>query len=229
MFGELARRGLTEDRGRRDHRGHVGRPQPPAREVHRRVVDVFQVDPRVREVRAIRERAQRHRLRRIAGADDLDRARALARLEDLAPRDQGPEDRVGEIGLGAHELTKRRERDDEHATRPRDPSRHVRALARQQVELTEKATFPVRGDDHLAAAIDTDDLGLALEHDDEVGSGIASPIQDVADRDRAHFTNCFELFQRALVEQRPGRGRSVFSSHRGHHHMCLALAPPPDA
>ena len=77
MLGELTDRRLPQQCGRRDHDRHVARTHTDVREVHRRVVDVFQVDPRVREPGAVRERPQGHRLGRVARTDDANGSRAL--------------------------------------------------------------------------------------------------------------------------------------------------------
>ena len=104
------------------------------------VVDVFEVDPGVRETRAVRERAQRHRLGRVARADDADRARAFARTQELAARDERAEDHVGELGLACSSAGGTSARS---IARTRPGLRHargeVRALAGEQVELAEEA------------------------------------------------------------------------------------------
>ena len=120
--------------------------------------------------RTVRERAQRHRLGRVARTDDADRARAFAGAEDLAPRDERAEDRVGEVGLRAHQLAERRERDDEHAPGLRDPcASGTRADRSAGSARRGSGAAPCVATTTSPRVVEADDLDLALEHDEEVG------------------------------------------------------------
>ncbi len=67
----------------------------------------------------------------------------------------------------------------------------------------------VRRDRDFAAVVDTNDLGLTFEHDDEVGSRITGAVQDVALGNGPNLADCFELLERALVEKGPRRRGGV--------------------
>ena len=105
MLGELAGCRVAQHPGRGDHHWRVAWPEPHVREQHVDIALALDVDPRVGETRPSRERPQRHRLARVAGADDPHCPRALSRAQDLPAGDEGRKDRVGEIRLAAHDAT----------------------------------------------------------------------------------------------------------------------------
>ena len=173
------------------------------REEHRRVVELLEVDPRVGKVVAARERAERHGLGRVPRADDADRARAGTAAQDLAPRDQRAEDRVGELGPGAHEIAEDRKLHGQDATRLRDPGRQERALLGEEAELADEAVRSVHHDDHVGAVALANDLDLAVEHHEEVPDRLTGPVQNVAGLDLADDADLSQLVDGRVVERDP--------------------------
>ena len=59
-----------------------------------------------------------------------------------------------------------------------DPARQVRPLAGEQVQLAQEPARAVAGDDRLAVGVAADDLGPAVQDDEEVVGRVARPVQE---------------------------------------------------
>ena len=119
VLGERRRRGAAQGLRGGDHRRDVLRGEPHAREQLVDVLGVLDVDPCVSQMRVLGERAQAHRLGRVARADDADRLGSISRAQHLAPREQRVEDRFGELRPAAHQAAKLGLADHEHPARLR--------------------------------------------------------------------------------------------------------------
>ena len=117
------------------------------------VLGVLDVDPGVRQTRVLGERAQAHRLGRVARADDPDRLRALPGSQELAARDERAEDRLGERRANAHQPAELGLLDHQHPPGLRDTAGQKAALAGQQGQLADEVARPERGDDDLLRAV----------------------------------------------------------------------------
>ena len=114
--------------------------------------------------------AQRHRLGRVARTDDADRARAFARAQDLAARDERAEDLVGQVAARLLITCRNVRRGDrEHAARlaTRARVRYARWPVRK-FSSPRKRPGPCVDDHDVAVDAVAHDLGLAFEHDEEV-------------------------------------------------------------
>jgi hypothetical protein len=203
---EISRRRAPHRVGRRDHRRQIAALEREALEQRLRVVGLLDVDPRVREVRVLGERAQRHRLGRIARSDDPDRLRALARAQDLAPREQRVEDRFGQFRATAHQAAELLLGDDEHAPALRHAAAERAALTRQQVQLADEAAAAVADDHHGVGAVAVDDLDVALEHDEQVIGGFTGFEQHLAGRDRPLYAEGRDLLELGSSQVAEGTG-----------------------
>ena len=84
-------------------------------------------------------------------------AAAPSAAKHLPASNEGPENRVGQFGLGAHQPAELVELHHQHAARLRDPRREVRPLTGQHVQLAEKGR-PARGHDRVTQ----EDLDVAV-------------------------------------------------------------------
>ena len=137
------------------------------------LLDVLDVDPLVGQTRVLCERAQAHRLGRVARADDADRLAALLRAQDLAARDKRVEDDVSQHRLGAEQPAKLGLCNHEHPARFGHPAPQRASLARQEIELAREAARAVVGDDGGLGVVEAGDLGPALEQHEQVVGGLA--------------------------------------------------------
>ena len=173
VLGERRRRGATQGLRGHDHRRDVLHAKPHAREQLVGLLDVLDVDPRVREMRVLRERAQAHRLRRVAGPDDADRLGSVLGAQDLAARDERVEDDFGQRRLGAEQPAKLGLRDHEHPARFRHATAQRAPLAGQEVELAREAARAIGGDHGGLGIIEAGDFGAALEQHEQVVGRLA--------------------------------------------------------
>ena len=142
-------------------------------------------------------------------------SRALAGLQQLAPRDERAEDRVRDRGF---ELISRRNSSGEIAsTRParRHARVEVRALPGQHVQLAEE---PARGRGSRRCTSPSRsaryDLDLALEDHEEVVRRRARAVEDVAGLDIALDTERCELRELGRAEGGTGDTREVGADDR---------------
>ena len=128
--------------------------------------------------------------RRIAGGEKREPTIRIAsapapRPEDLAPGEEGVEDRVREPGAHAHQAPELLLADDQHAAVLDDAAGQEPALACQQVQLAGEAAPPVARDHVGLVAVRPDDLGTAGEDHEQVVGGLAGFEQHLAGSDRA--------------------------------------------
>ena len=81
----------------------------------------------------------------------------------------------------------------QHPAPPTDAGREVRALSRQHVQLAEKSTRAMPGDQRLTIEIRTDDVDRAFENHEERIRLVARSIQGVACIDDTFFAERCQL------------------------------------
>ena len=127
--------------------------------------------------------------------------------QELAAGDQRAEDQVGEVGLGAHEPAELGGRDA--STRPGPVTRAVRQGRWPVSRFSSPRNRGRRRRDQrlcVVGPVGPDDLGLALEHHEEVVGVVAGPVQHLAGRrDRARCRTAASSADGGVGER---RGRS---------------------
>jgi len=131
-------------------------------------------------MRVLGKRAQAHRLRRVARANDADRLRADALAQDLAAREQRVEDRFSELRAPTQQSAELLLGDDEDAAGLRDTAAERAALPGQQVQLADEAAAAVGHDHDGIGAIAVYHLDVALEDHEEVVGGLTRGEQHFA-------------------------------------------------
>ena len=147
---------------------------------------VLEVDPRVGQVRAGREGPQRHGLLRVARPDD---AHGLGPLACRAAARGGRRGcvKIGSARSGRVLISRRNSSGEMASTRP---DRLTRALSQARCPVSRLSSPRNRPTPWVAmttsaVGVGSDDLGLALEHHDEVVGVVAGPEQHLAGVDRA--------------------------------------------
>ena len=167
---------------------------------------MLRVAPDKRETIAARKvDDQSRRLRRVR-ADDLHADVPL--LERLAPRDEGRQQQVGERPVVEQQRAQGVAVDRDVAHRLRDDRRHEHRLARQQVQLAQKAGWAV-ADDLVPGRVQ--DRRLALQNCDERIALVPDPIQNVTNRRRSLLSECCERRQLGRRQDRANGARHLQS------------------
>ena len=151
---------------------------------------MLRVAPDKREAIPAREvDDQARRLRRVR-ANDLDTDVAL--LERLAPRDEGRQQQVGERPVVEQQRTQGVAVDRDIAHRRCHDGRHEDRLARQQIQLAQKAGRAV-ADDLVPGRVE--DRRLALANCDERIALVPDPVQNVTNGRGPLLPECRERRQ----------------------------------
>ncbi len=166
------------------------------------------VEPEVGQPGPRQELADLQGLWRVARADHP-RRRPGAGDEDIAPRHEGREDLVTQVGLSGDDFAEGVRRHREHLSGLRDACADEHAQTGEQVQLAEEPPAIVGGDDAFVPVRLEQDLHLSREHDVEVVAAVPRSVEVVTGLHLSARAHRLERGELGSVEGRKRIDREV--------------------